>query len=42
MGGRLTTAPSLVPRPFPLPVFDGLQYAYTVGEGLEIGCDDVR
>ena len=25
---------SLVPRPFPPPVFDGLQYANTEGEGL--------
>ena len=26
--------PSLVPRPFPPPVFDRLQYAKTEGEGL--------
>jgi len=26
--------PSLVPRPFPPPVFDRLQYANTEGEGL--------
>jgi len=35
---------SLVPRPFPPPVFDRLQYANTEGEGLGdfVTCGDVR
>ena len=37
-------SPSLIPRPFPPPVFDCLQYANTEGEGLGdlITCGDVR
>ena len=33
----------LVPRPFPPPVFDHVQYANMVGEGLGdlVTCDDV-
>ena len=35
---------SLVPRPFPPPVFDRLQYTNTEGEGLEdlVTCGYVR
>ena len=37
-------AASLVPRPFPPPVFDCLQYANTKGEGLGdlVTCSDIR
>ena len=35
---------SLIPRLFPPPVFDHLQYASTEGEGLGdlVTCDDIR
>ena len=35
---------SLIPRPFPPPVFDHLQYAIMEGEGLGdlVTCDDIR
>jgi len=32
--GQFLSGFSLVPRPFPPPVFDHLQYANTEGEGL--------
>jgi len=39
-----TSKVSLVPRPFPPPVFDRLQYANTEGEGLGdfVICGDIR
>ena len=44
VSGREKRKPSLVPRPFPPPVFDRLQYANTEGEGLGdlITCGYIR